>query len=431
MKNSDHKTAIVNASWLNSRGDFDEGVIFIEEGRIVRLAGSGAVTNGYRVLDASGYLILPGAIDPHVHFRQPGQIYKEGVSNGSKAALFGGVTTVIDMPNNRPPCSTRKRLLLKKHIFRKKSHVNWGVMFHTSATNRESVKNEIKSAKVYMAKSSGLPAVTDRQVITDLCRFYPTLSFHAEDETAFINDPGGTMPHHQKRPHAAVALALEKIEQALRALPSADRPRVIICHMNTALEVEWLKRMKKDGFDVWGEGSPHYFFFTQDDYLRQGSVLQVNPAIKTEEDRRRLRQALSEGGIDFIGTDHAPHARFEKESGNPPSGIAAIEWYLPLVLYLLDEGLFDWRRLHELTCANAARCYRIAGRDGIKEGNFADLVFVRRYERPVRQNKVQTKSGQNIYSYLPLHWRVETTIVNGIVKYDGRRFYGKEKGMEV
>ncbi len=428
MMQSNDKFVLTNARWLTTDGGFEEGRIFIKEGRIVRLAADDVSTAGYAVLDASGMLVVPGAIDPHVHFRQPGQRYKEGISNAGKAALRGGVTTVIDMPNNNPPCSTARRLRQKKEIFRKKSHINWGLMLHTTADRREAVQKEIKSAKVYMAKSSALPAVTNQEVITDLCRFYTALSFHAEDETAFLS---GQLPHHEKRPHKAIALALEKIETALRTLTPHERPRVVICHMNTALETEWILRMRKEGFDVWGEGSPHYFFFTQYDYLRQGSVLQVNPAIKTEEDRQALRRALRDEGIDFIGTDHAPHARFEKESANPPSGIAAIEWYMPLLLHLLDEGLFDWKRFYDLSCKNAARCYNIAGRDGIKEGNFADLVLLRRYERPVRYDTIQTKSQQNIYSHLPLHWRVEAALVNGRMKYDGKGFNGKAEGMEI
>ena len=428
MNKETSRITLTNARWLSADGTFEEGTIFIVDGYIVHLAGADAATDGYDIFDAAGHLVLPGAIDPHVHLRQPGQLYKEGVNNGSKAALRGGVTSVIDMPNNKPACSTAVRLRQKKEIFTKKSYVNWGLMFHATAGNRHAAQKQIKSAKVYMAKSSALPAVTKQNVINDLCRFYPLLSFHAEDETAFLP---GKLPHHEKRPHAAVKTALQKIERALRELAPDERPRVVICHINTALETDWLRRMRRGGFDVWGEGSPHYFFFTQDDYLRQGTALQVNPAIKTEQDRQALRRALSEGGIDFIGTDHAPHARFEKESEQPPSGIAAIEWYMPLMLYLLDEGLFDWPRFYELTCANTARCYRIEKRDGIKEGNYADLVLVKRYEQPVKRKKIQTKSGQNVYSHVPLHWQVETVLVNGKVKFDGKRFYGKPEGMEI
>ncbi len=422
---------IKNAKWLNPDGTFSEGSIRIENGKIAELANKNVTDAGQQTIDASGMLVLPGAIDPHVHFREPGQLYKEGIASASKAALRGGVTTVIDMPNNNPPCTTAKRIAHKKDLFRRKSHVNWGLMLHTTEHGLPDVAEEIKSAKIYMAKSSALPAITPVETIQRLMRHFPQVSFHAEDETEFDTSAQASPLHHEKRPRTAITTALRKIEQALKSLPKNEQPRTVICHMNTADEVHWLKRMKQEGFDVWGETCPHYLYFTQDDYLEKGSVFQVNPPIRTQADQDALRQALADGTIDFMGTDHAPHSRSEKESVQPPSGIAAIEWLMPQMLHFVDTGLLSWRRFAGLMSGQAASCYHIEKRDGIKAGNYADLVLVQKSEQPLKTSKVQTKAGINLYELFDFKWRVQTTLVNGIVKYNKNRFYLNEKGKEV
>ena len=422
---------IKNAKWLNPDGSFSEGAIRIENGKIAELIQRRHHPNESQVIDAAGMLVLPGAIDPHVHFREPGQLYKEGISSASKAALSGGVTTVIDMPNNNPPCTTAKRIFHKKDLFRRKSHVNWGLMLHTSENNLPAVQNEIKSAKIYMAKSSALPAITSQETIRRLMRHFPTVSFHAEDETEFDNSPQASPLHHEKRPRTAITTALTKIERALKSLPQNERPRTVICHMNTADEVRWMKRMKGEGFDVWGETCPHYLYFTQDDYLEKGSVFQVNPPIRTQADREALRQAIADGTISFMGTDHAPHSQSEKNSTKPPSGIAAIEWLLPQMLHFVDTGLLSWQRFAGLMSGQAASCYHIEGRDGIKTGNYADLVLVQKSEQPQAKDKVYTKAGINLYETFDFKWRVQSTLVNGILKYSDQIFYLNEKGKEV
>jgi len=422
---------IKNAKWLNPDGTFSQGTIRIEDGKIVELIRGKLSVDGPQFLDASGMLILPGAIDPHVHFREPGQLYKEGINSASKAALSGGVTTIIDMPNNSPPCTTAKRIEQKKELFRRKCHVNWGLMLHTSEHSLSDVQDEIKSAKIYMAKSSALPAIISPHTIRKLMCHFPLVSFHAEDELEFDNSSNASTLHHEKRPRSAITGALAKVEQALKSLPKKEQPRTVICHMNTEDEVIWLKRMKEEGFDVWGETCPHYLYFTQDDYIEQGSLFQVNPPIRTQADQQALRQAISDGVIDFMGTDHAPHSQAEKGSNKPPSGIAAIEWLMPQMLHFVDQGMLNWKRFGQLMSGQAASCYRIKGRSEIKIDNYADLVLVKKLEKARDDYKVQSKTGINLYENFDFKWRVKTTIVNGIVKYAEDKFYDKEKGKEV
>jgi dihydroorotase len=420
---------IKNVRWLNNKGEFIESDIQINKGKIVNLDKAIPTGKEDQVIDAREYLVVPGAIDSHVHFREPGQLYKEGILSGSKAALHGGVTTVIDMPNNKPPCSTGKRIRQKKELFRKKSLVNFGVMLHTTPYNDEDLEDQIVSAKIYMAKSSALPAITSVEVLSHLFQKYPTVSIHAEDETEFDLSSDHSPLHHVYRPRKAITTALQKIETALRTLNGKSRPRIVICHMNTADEVNWITRMKDEGFDVWGETCPHYLYFTQDDYIEKGAAFQVNPPIRTKEDQARLREGMASGAIDFIGTDHAPHSKEEKNSANPPSGIAAIEWLMPQLLYFVDNGLLSWKRFYELTCLGASDCYLIKGRNGIEPGNFADLVFLKKSSGS--DNKIQTKAGRNLYENFNFNWQVALTLVNGIVKFDGKKYHTKIKGMEI
>ncbi len=421
---------IINARWLTPQGYFEEGTIEIEQGRIARLhLGRQSDNAAGDVLDARGYLIVPGMIDPHVHFREPGQVYKEGIRNGSKAALKGGVTTVLDMPNNRPPITTPERLKAKRDRFARKSLVNWGVMFHASGKLYD-FGGQAKSVKIFMARSSSLSSITDEQTLLRLFSFYDRVSIHAEDESVFPEKKNG-LAHHEQRPRKAVLSALQKIERVLRSMPAEKRPRLILCHANTEQEVEWVQSMKAEGFDLWAETAPHYLFFTQEDVVQQGAFLKVNPPIRTSADRQALRDGLARNIIDFIGTDHAPHVLAEKQSVSPPSGIAAVEWVLPLLLKLIDENIISWEQLHRLTCGNASRAYQIVHRDGIKEGNWADLVFIKRTTRPTMNAHVLTKAGVNVYKHVGCCWQVEQTMVNGIVKYRKGKFIDETPGHAV
>jgi dihydroorotase len=420
---------IKNGKWLGEDGAFHDGDILIEGDKIAGIDAVCSTPRTERVIDAGGRFILPGLIDTHVHFREPGQEYKEGIFNASKAALKGGVTSVLDMPNNVPPITSGKILRDKKKLFSQKCLVNWGLQFHTQAGENEKVGG-IAAAKMYMAKSSALPAVTETDDITAIFKRFASdvpVTIHAEDETAFVEN-GGKYVHHLNRPKEAITSALGKIETALKRLRKEERPKVVICHIATREEVQWIERMKNDGYEVYAETCPHYLYLTQDDYLREGAPYKVNPPIRSEEDQDALRRALKNGVIDFIGTDHAPHTREEKSGDNPPSGIAGIEWLAPLMLNFVDEGLIDWKRYWELTAKNAADCFNISGRSAIVIDAFADLIIV---ENGQKEDNIITKAGFNPYKNKNLNWRVTTAIVNGKMVYNNGMFFDKNKGVDL
>ena len=436
-----------NATWLTPRGELMTGTITIRGGIIERLSEMPPIdVHVGTVVDSLGLLVLPGLIDPHVHLREQGEEYKEGIANGSLAAAVGGVTTLLDMPNNRPPCSSDELLREKKELFRAKSLTNWGL--HVEAvSHRPPVSNTaIASAKVYMAKSSLNPPIHDREALAWIFRRYGRVTVHAEDETLFLpsvkstNDPhdtplasGSALHHHVVRPRQAVRSALAKIQEAYESLIPENRPRLVLCHIATIEELQWVSSMKNRGYEIYAETCPHYWTFTEHDYLERGTVLKVNPPLRTADDRQAVVEALTAGDIDFVSTDHAPHTRTEKaDPQNPPSGVAGIEWLMPLLLQLVDEGVVGWQRFAQLGCENAARCYDIIGRDGVRVGNAADLVLVEK--APFRRTQslpIITRAAINPYDSALFGYRVFATIVNGSIVQQNGAIINRGAGQEV
>ncbi len=411
--------------WLDPTGSWQRGDLRLRDGRIAEI---GAKLGGDdEVLDAGGLRALPGAIDPHVHLRAQGQDYKEGLLHGARAALAGGVTCLLDMPNNQPPCSTLARLAAKQALFRKRCACNWGLQGHATPGSTLPVAG-MAALKIYMAKSSKLPAIVDTAVLVELMGRYPRVAFHAEDETAFVD---ADLPHHERRPREAITRALTSIETALLALPRAQRPRVVICHASTTDELAWLRRMKDAGHDVWGETCPHYLAFTQDDLLREGARFQVNPPIRSAADREALQQGLADGTIDFLATDHAPHALTEKAGAQPPSGIASVEWLLPFATGLVTRGLVSWRRLQELCTLNAAACYGIAQRDGIRVGQVADLVLLAPRSEVAPRTAPITRAGWTPFAQDDFDLAVHTTLGAGRLAYQDGRWPDASPGEEL
>jgi len=440
---------IDNACWLGEDGCFHHGSIVIRDGRIEQLDIQGSCTPSQegsslsqlpwqpadQRFDARGLFIVPGLIDTHVHLREPGQEHKEGIANGTAAALKGGVTTVLDMPNNRPPITTRERLDQKRELFAQKSHVNYGLFLQAVLGSPLQAPPEAAGVKIYMAQSSELEALNDVDSLADAMRGQLRVVVHAEDEREFSMvwkhsfHSMETSSHHGRRPRVAVQRALTTIERAFLALPLEQRPRLIIAHCGTIDEVEWIKRMKRLGHDVWAETCPHYFLLTQEDYTREGSRLQVNPPLRSEADRSAILKAVQDGTIDFIATDHAPHLPEEKEDASPPSGIAGIEWLGSVLLSMAMRGEISWKRYLELSGQQAATCFGLKGRGGIVEGNWADLTFVDC--GPGAPAPVVTRAAFHPYSRFDYTVRIRAVCVEGRPAWIDGRLQDAVRGSEV
>lgn len=447
--NSSATFPIVNARWITPDGGEQSGTIIISEGRIERLLvqpsptsapdrSSSLVSTGF---DAAGMLILPGLIDPHVHFRQPGQKYKEGIRNGSLAALQGGVTTILEMPNTRPPTTTTARFAAKQDLYRAHSLINWGLFLQATATslpNGHQAPQPIDRAaalKIYMARSSGLPAVTAIEDLRVALRRGARVAVHAEDETCFTE--GSTTRekhHHHLRPRSAIISALQKLEAASSSLSRIERPRLILCHLSTREEIAWVKRMRDLDWDIRAETCPHYLLFTQDDLVQTGSRFKVNPPLREAADREALCQAVKDGTIDFLATDHAPHSPAEKQSGSPPSGIAGIEWFGPFLLFLREHLQLDWETVIRLGAAGAADAYDLQDRGQIREGAIADFTLFSPTETggdSAPSSNPVTKAGWNPFTGLSFPWRVGAVFLNGRLVFDHDRLVDSTAAQEV
>jgi dihydroorotase (multifunctional complex type) len=373
-------------------------------------------------VDGTGLLAMAGLIDTHVHFREPGLLAKEGIDNGTKAALAGGVTTILEMPNTVPPCSTPEALEKKRALYGQKSRVHWGLHYQATFPLAPAPGSAVASAKIYMAKSSIDDAVVSEDAVFAVMQRYPRVAVHAEDERAFCAalpaGIDGARAHHVRRPVEAIVSALGILERCLKRLPGRDRPRLILCHAATREELAWVKRLKHEGFDIWAETCPHYMYLTQDDYVRIGNDLKVNPPLRSEADREAVVSALEDGIIDFISTDHAPHLQSEKAAlETAPSGIASIECLLPLLLNLVHERRLSMKALLRLCVENPSRCYDVPKRSGLELGNLADLVLLRE-GLALQRTPTITRAQLHPYLAMPLHHRVTSTWVSGTRAYD-------------
>jgi dihydroorotase len=411
-----------NGTVLHPDGRLVREDVLLDEGKI-RDIGQIALRPPMDVLDVKGRLILPGMIDPHVHFREPGFMAKEGIENGSRAAIKGGVTTVFDMPNTDPPCDTPEAFEAKERLFKEKSRVHWGL--HYMATpNMRDIPERAVSAKIFMARSSSRSAWNREEALLSIFRKARRVTIHAEDETCFTQETR----HHLRRPREAIRKALETIRRALILLPESERPRVVICHVSTLEDVQWLADMKARGFDVWGETAPHYLWFTRKEEEHFGARYRVNPPLREVADRDAVRQALRDGIVDFIGTDHAPHTPAEKRSDHPPSGIPGIEWAVPAILELAEQKELPWSRITRLISSGAADCYGLSGYHGIQAESTADLVILKKDGDP---GPVITRAGYNPYKHIPLTYTVDTVFIEGKVVYSKKKFFTPHKEKEL
>ncbi|HAE39128.1 MAG TPA: hypothetical protein DCG57_10885 [Candidatus Riflebacteria bacterium] len=433
---------MINLPWLDADGRLRLDRLQIRNGHLV-VAGQQCRMEISEITAATEQIVVPGYIDAHVHFRQPGLAYKEGIANGCLAALAGGVTAVFDMPNTNPPTCTAAALAAKRRLWNGRAKVGWGLFIGCdgseicsgadkaeSANGRNGLysiptpenlgidSSAVAAMKVFMARSGSCAAVNEPEVLAQLMLAWPRIAVHAEDEREFPRTATG-LTHEQLRPRISVIAALHKLEKALelaeKYLGRLPDCRLILLHLATSEEVQWVRRMKERGYKITAETCPHYLYFTNADLAEYGAQLQVNPPIREADDQAMLWQGLVDGTIDMVNSDHAPHTQAEKASANPPSGIPGIERMWQLLALAADSGRISWRRALALAGQNAAKCYGIVGRGELTDGARADLVVLRRNKAadsyPPR--KIVTRAGYDAYRHLQFPWEVERVLIAG------------------
>ena len=378
------------------------------------------------VVDAADLYLLPGIIDDQVHFRDPGLTHKEDLHTGSLACAKGGVTTFLEMPNTNPTTTTVERLADKLALAATKSVVNYG--FYVGATPSNvaelAAAKRTPGIKIFIGSSTGDLLVDDQEALERI--FAETtlpICAHCEDESTVRANRdrigGGTSyaDHSLIRDHKAAYVATKRaIDLAFR-----HQHRFHVLHVSTADELPLLR----DHRDlITAEVCPHHLFFNIDDYDRLGSLVQMNPSIKTSEDNKQLWQALLNGTIQIIATDHAPHTLEEKRQPYPksPSGLPAVENSLSLLLNQVNQGLCTIEQVVAWMCDGPARVWDIVNKGRIVEGYDADLVLVDLNKSATIRNEAQvTKSGWSPWAGVTLQgWPVRTWVGGKTVYQDGK-----------
>lgn len=441
------KTLITGATVVNE-GQTVRADILIEDDRIESVITDGQTPRGSydKTVDATGCFVLPGVIDDHVHFRDPGMTGKADIESESRAAAYGGVTTYFDMPNTKPQTTTIADLDNKIRMARQKSHVNFSFFIGATNDNIDELLSvdtrKVPGVKLFMGSSTGNMLV-DRE--ESLNRIFSKVKLpimaHCED-TALIN---ANMAEAKRKwgedPDVAHHPEIRSDEACYRSTALAVRlarengARLHVAHLTTRRELELFESYsEKDvlandgngGFPmITAEAVIAHLLFTDADYKRLGARIKCNPAVKTAYDREALRKALTDGRIAVVGTDHAPHLISEKQGGcqNAMSGMPMIQFSLVAMLSLVDNGDITIERVAELMSHNPAKLFRIKDRGFIRPGYKADITVVKKgLPWTVTAADIQSKCGWSPLEGETFNWRVAHTFCNGRHIYDNGVF---------
>ena len=346
-----------------------------------------------KLIKLPGKVIMAGAIDAHVHFREPGMTHKADMASESKAALLGGVTSFIDMPNNNPPATSLERLREKAALAEGRCFANWG--FHIGADNSnpetlekclaEGQANAFAGIKVFMGSSTGNMLVDKGNALEDLFSITGSrILIHSEDEAIIKANLekakekfGENIP---MREHENIRSRTACIKSTIKALEMAMKhgTKLHVCHVTTAEEVEMIRTAKQYNPEITAETSANYLWFCNEDYDRLGSHVKCNPAIKTAADRAALRQAVKDGVIDTIVSDHATHLMEEKQHPylSCPSGMPSIQQEISVLLTVASQEDIPLSRVASLISEKTAELFGIEDRGVIKTGMAADLIII-------------------------------------------------------
>ncbi|GAA3596063.1 dihydroorotase [Flavivirga amylovorans] len=432
-------TLIKNANIVN------EGVIFngdiLIEGEYIKKIGKSisAKSADVLVVDAEGKYLLPGAIDDQVHFREPGLTHKGNIETESRAAIAGGITSFIEMPNTTPQTTTIEKLEEKFEVAAKTSLANYSFMFGGTNDNLDEILkldiNQAAGLKLFLGSSTGNMLVDDLDVLEKIFRSTKmVISVHCEDEGTIrknlkehLETYGDDIPikyHPKIRSEEACYLS------SSRAIELAKKTgaRLHVFHLSTGKETNLFdnKTPLKDK-KITSEVCTHHLWFSDEDYDEKGTFIKWNPAVKTKEDRAQLWEALLDDRIDVLATDHAPHTLEEKKNiyTKAPSGGPLVQHALPAMLEMCHKGRITLEKVVEKMCHNPAILFQIARRGFIKEGYFADLVLVD-LNNPwtVKKDNILYKCEWSPFEGTTFKSRVTHTFLNGSLVYQNSKFNG-------
>jgi dihydroorotase len=441
-------TTLITGATIINEGKQTRSSLLIQDERIGMILPAGAEppVKPDHTIDARGSYLLPGVIDDQVHFREPGLTHKGDLYHESRAAVAGGVTSYMEMPNTNPQTTTQQLLEDKFVLASKVSLANYS--FYMGATNdnlEELLKTDpanVCGIKIFMGSSTGNMLVDNPETLESIFSRSPMLiAVHCEDETIIQNNIkqardrfGEDVPVYL-HPAIRSAEACFRSSQLAVSLAEKYNTRLHILHLSTAAEMSLLKNgIPLPEKRITAEVCVHHLLFDERDYFTRGNLIKWNPAIKTEADKNSLLQALIDGHIDVVATDHAPHTLEEKQNTyfKAPSGGPLVQHSLPAMLEFYNKGKLQLEMIVEKMCHAPATIFRISERGFIREGYFADLVLV-------NPNKPWTVSSNNLHykcQWSPLFGmnfsnQVTHTFVNGHLAYCEGAFFTEKKGQRL
>lgn len=427
-----NRILIKNAKIVNE-GTIFVGDVLIENEFIVEIAESiSAKSSDCKIIDAEGNYLIPGAIDDQVHFREPGLTHKGDIESESRAAVAGGITSYIEQPNTVPNAVTQEILEEKYKIAAEKSFANYSFMMGATNDNLAEVlktnPKNVAGIKIFLGSSTGNMLVDNEEVLEKIFSSTPMLiAVHCEDETTIKNnlekykaEYGEDIPvkfHHLIRSEEACYISSSKAV----ALAKKTGARLHIFHLSTAKEMDlFTNKIPLEQKKITAEVCIHHLWFTNEDYDTKGNFIKWNPAVKTENDRKVLWEALLDDRIDVIATDHAPHTLEEKQQSylKAPSGGPLVQHAVVAMFEAHLQGKISVEKIVEKMAHNPAKIFKIEKRGFIKEGYYADLAIVNSgLPWSVKKDNIFAKCGWSPFEDFTFRSRITHTFVNGQLVY--------------
>ena len=438
------KTLIKNAQIVNEGKIFKSDLLI--EGQIIKKIANSINEKIDKCIDAEGLHLIPGVIDDQVHFREPGLTQKADIYTESKAAIAGGITSFMEMPNTNPQTLTQELLEEKFRIGDKKSLANFTFFMGVSNNNLEEVlktdPKNVGAIKIFMGSSTGDMLVDDKNVLEEIFKKSKCLiAVHCEDETIIkenihkaIKQYGDNIPINL-HPEIRSVEACYKSSSFAVELAKKHNTRLHVFHLSTEKEISLFENnIPLKDKKITAEVCIHHLYFNSDNYKEKGSYIKWNPAVKNKSDQIALLNALIENKIDVIATDHAPHTIDEKNNNylKAPSGGPLVQHGLGVMLKFVNQNKISLEKVVEKMCHNPSICFKIEKRGFIRENYFADLVLVdinKKYE--VKKEDLLYKCNWSPFEGDELFGKVNYTIVNGNIVYENGRFNESIKGMRL
>jgi len=434
---------IIKNTIIVNEGKQIQGDVLIQQGRIQKIAPQIETPAGVKEIDGTGQYLIPGAIDDQVHFREPGLTHKANIYTEAKAAVAGGVTSFMEMPNTQPPVFTQELLEDKYAIGAQKALANYSFFMGTSQDNWEEVlktnakKNEVCGVKIFMGSSTGNLLVDNPIVLERIFEGSELLiATHCEEESIIKKNKAALeaiKPNLEPSDHPVVRNEEVCFESSFKAIQLAKKfdARLHILHISTAKELQLFSNLRPLAEKrITAEVCVHHLHFTSNDYAALGNLIKCNPAIKAPHHRDALWEGLLNDQLDVIATDHAPHTWAEKQEDYPHAhaGLPLVQHPVMLMLKYVKEGKLSIEKMVEKMSHAVATCFQIKDRGFIREGYWADLVLIKEASHIVTKESLLYKCGWSPLEGTHFPYQISSTFVNGVLVYHQGQFDESQKG---